>query len=59
MRLNPPTLAIFAASALLALMALVTKFALVPMPRYFPHQEFWLAIAAYVLLMLGNVVRGI
>jgi hypothetical protein len=29
------------------------------MPRYLPHQEYWLAISAYMVLMVGNLVRGL
>jgi hypothetical protein len=28
-------------------------------PRYLPHQEFWLAIIAYMVLMVGNLVKGL
>jgi hypothetical protein len=24
-------------------------------PRYLPHQEFWLSITAYLTLMIGNL----
>ena len=56
MRLNPPTLVIFLISVTLATLAIVTKIGFVPMPRYIPHQEFWLAFAAYITLMLGNII---
>jgi hypothetical protein len=59
MRLNPPTIAIFLISLTLAILALVTKLGFVGVPRYLPHQEFWLAITAYITLMVGNLVRGI
>jgi hypothetical protein len=59
MRLNPPTLVIFLISFTLAVLALITKLGFVPVPRYLPHQEFWLAITAYVTLMIGNLVRGL
>jgi len=59
MRLNPPTIAIFLISLTLALLALVTKLGFVGVPRYLPHQEFWLAITAYITLMVGNLVRGL
>ena len=59
MRLNPPTIAIFLISLTLAILALVTKLGFVGVPRYLPHQEFWLAITAYVTLMVGNLVRGV
>ena len=59
MRLNPPSVLIFLASVVLAALALVTKLGFIPMPRYLPHQEFWLAIMAYITLMIGNMVRGL
>lgn len=59
MRLNPPTLLVFLIALVLALLAVATKLALFAMPSYIPHQEFWLAISAYVTLMIGNMIRGI
>ena len=57
MRLTPPSIAIFLVSLTLALLALITKLGIVP--HYLPHQEFWLAITAYITLMVGNLVRGL
>ena len=59
MRLNPPTIVIFLISLVLAVLAMVTKIGLIPIPRYLPHQEYWLAITAYMVLMFGNLVRGL
>jgi len=59
MRLNPPTIIIFLISLVLAALALVTKMGFVPIPRYIPHQEYWLAMTAYLVLMVGNLVRGL
>ncbi len=59
MRLNPPTIVIFLMSFVLATLALVTKLGVIPVPRYLPHQEFWLSITAYFTLMVGNLVRGL
>ncbi len=59
MRLNPPSVLIFLASVVLVVLALITKVGIIPMPRYLPHQEFWLAIMAYMMLMIGNMVRGL
>ncbi len=59
MRLNPPSLLIFWIAFLLALVAIATKLGTVGVPRYVPHQEYWLAIVAYFTLMLGNIVRGL
>lgn len=59
MRLNPPPLLVFLAALVFALLAVITKMGLLSMPRYIPHQEFWFAIIAYLILMVGNLVRGI
>ncbi|MCH9764891.1 MAG: hypothetical protein K0U34_02720 [Alphaproteobacteria bacterium] len=59
MRLNPPTIIIFALSFVLAALAIITKVGIIPIPRYLPHQEFWLAIVAYFVLMSGTVFRGL
>ena len=59
MRLNPPTIVIFLISLVLAALALVTKMGFVPIPRYIPHQEYGLAMTAYLVLMVGNLVRGL
>jgi hypothetical protein len=57
MRLNPPSIAIFLVALTLALLALITKIGLLGVPHYLPRQEFWLAITAYITLMVGNLVR--
>ena len=59
MRLNPPTLLVFLISLVLAGLAVATKLGFLNVPRYLPHQEYWLAITAYMVLMVGNVVRGL
>src|SRR5262245_35214646 len=61
MRLNPPSLFIFSISLLLAGTALISKFGAIGInvPRYLPHQEYWLAMVAYIVLMVGNLVRGL
>lgn len=59
MRLNPPSILIFLMSFVLASLAIVTKLGFIPIPRYLPHQEFWLSIVAYVTLMIGNLVKGL
>jgi len=58
MRLNAPTIFIFLLSLVIAILALVPKFG-VTIPHYFPNQEYWLAILAYVVLMIGNLVKGL
>ena len=59
MRLNPPSIVIFLIALVLASLALVMRLGFVPMPRYLPHQEFWLAITAYFTLMVANLVKGL
>lgn len=59
MRLNPPSLPIFLIALILAVLAMLMKMGFVAIPRYLPHQEYWLAISAYLVLMIGNVVRGL
>jgi hypothetical protein len=50
---------IFLISFVLATLSLITKLGFIPVPRYLPHQEFWLAMTAYLTLMVGNLVRGL
>jgi hypothetical protein len=59
MRLSPPTLLLFMISLVLAVIAMVTKLGYVPVPRYIPHQEYWLAITAYMVLTVGVLFRGL
>ncbi|MGF1651212.1 MAG: hypothetical protein ACFCUN_12270 [Hyphomicrobiaceae bacterium] len=58
MRLNPPSLLIFLISFVLAAVAVVTKLG-IGLPRYIVHQEYWLAITAYLVIMIGCIVRGL
>ena len=60
-RLNAPTILIFMLSLILAVAAIVNQLspALLGPFLYIPHQPFWLAIGAYVILMIGNIVRGL
>jgi hypothetical protein len=59
MRLNPPSILLFLISFMLAVLAIATKLGYFAIPRYLPHQEYWLAISAYMVLMVGNLVRGL
>lgn len=59
MRLNPPTIVIFLISLVLAALSLIMKLGIVHVPLYLPHQDFWLSITAYLLLMMGVLVRGL
>jgi hypothetical protein len=60
-RLNSPSIYVFLISLVLAAVALVSKFGAIGInvPRYLPHQEYWLAMMAYVVLMIGVIVRGV
>ena len=55
MNLSRPTNGVFILSLMLAALALATQFTPIP---YVSGHEFWVAIAAYVVLMLGNLLRG-
>ena len=59
MRLSPPTLLLFLISLVFALLAMVTKLGYLPVPRYLPHQEYWLAITGYMVLTVGVLFRGL
>ena len=59
MRLSPPTLLLFLISLIFALIAMATKLSYVPIPRYLPHQEYWFAIVAYMVLSVGVIFRGL
>jgi hypothetical protein len=57
MNLTPPTTLTFFISMLLAVLAIVGQFVSM-VSNYIPISMFWLAIVAYIVLFLGNVVRG-
>jgi hypothetical protein len=61
MKLNAPSIFIFVISVLLAAVALLSKFGAIGInvPRYLPHQEYWLAMTAYLVLMVGVLARGL
>ena len=53
--LSAPTAPVFWISVVLAVLALLGHFARIP---FFIEYQFWTAIVAYVVLLLGNVLRG-
>lgn len=61
MRLNPPSIIVFIISVLIAAVALISKFGAIGInvPRYLPHQEYWLAMTAYLVLMVGVIAKGL
>jgi hypothetical protein len=56
MRLSAPTHQIFYISVVLFVLALIGYFVLIP---YVSLYAFWLAIAAYVVLAAGNLLKGV
>ncbi|MEL7543709.1 MAG: hypothetical protein AAFZ01_10765 [Pseudomonadota bacterium] len=59
MRLNPPTIFVFLISMALVLIAVISQLGIYQIPFYIPNQSFWFAVFAYVVLAVGNLVRGL
>ena len=59
MRLTAPTTLIFLISLILAVVAVVGKLGYVPIPHMIPNQDFWFAVFAYIVLMSGNLIKGL
>jgi hypothetical protein len=57
MRLNAPTKMVFLISLILAVLAVIGYF--VPSVPYLHTYEFWLAIAAYVVLAAACILKGV
>ena len=55
MSLSPPTTIVFTVSIFLAILAIIGVF--VPIP-FFTDNGFWVVVAAYVILAIGNIFRG-
>jgi heme/copper-type cytochrome/quinol oxidase subunit 1 len=55
MRLTPPTKTVFYISAVFAVVGFIANFVTIPVLSNF---SFWLVVAGYVLLFLGNTVQG-
>jgi hypothetical protein len=53
--LSAPTPAVFWISVVLVILALLGHFFVIP---FLTEYKFWIAIVGYVVLFLGNVVRG-
>jgi hypothetical protein len=56
MPLSAPTIPIFWVSVALAVLALIGHFTKV---QFLTEYQFWLAIAGYVVLFLGNILKGL
>jgi hypothetical protein len=54
--LSAPTIPIFWVSVALAVLALIGHFTKV---QFLTEYQFWLAIAGYVVLFLGNILKGL
>ncbi len=57
MRMTPPTKMTLFISMLLAAVSVVGQFASM-VTNYIPISMFWVAIVAYIVLLLGVLVRG-
>jgi hypothetical protein len=55
MRLTPPKKIVFWISLILAVVGLVASFVTIP---FLSGIAFWLVLVGYVLLALGNAVKG-
>lgn len=59
-RFSTPKVFVFFLALFLAVVAIVDKFNIVPnVPSVLVDQAFWLAFIAYILLMLGNLVKNL
>ena len=56
MSLSPPSTVVFIVSLILAALAVIGKFAAIP---FITENGFWVAVAAYVILAVGNLFRGV
>jgi hypothetical protein len=56
MNLNAPTQVVFIISLIIAVLALIGNFVLVPFVSEF---KFWFAIVAYVVLAAACVLKGV
>ena len=58
LRLTPPTITTFLISLVLAAVAVAGQY-VDQISNLVPVNMFWLAVIAYVVLFVGNIVRGI
>ncbi|MEM1181328.1 MAG: hypothetical protein AAGM22_23500 [Acidobacteriota bacterium] len=54
MKTSAPTQPVFIIAIILFALALLAHFAIVPIPA----PPFWLAVAAFVVLLFGNLFKG-
>lgn len=56
MNLSAPTMPVFIVSLVLAVLALLGMFIAIP---FISANAFWVAIVAYIVLLVGNVMTGL
>jgi hypothetical protein len=56
LNLSAPTLPVFLIAAVLFILALLGHFVVIPVVTMY---QFWLALAAFVVLALGNLLKGL
>ncbi len=56
LNLSAPTVPVFLVSVALAILALIGHFA---SAGFLTTQKFWIAILAYVVLLVGNLFKGL
>ena len=56
MNLSAPTQPVFLISVVLAVLAVVSTFVAIPVVS---ANAFWVAIIAYLVLLAGNVLKGV
>lgn len=56
MNLSAPTMPIFIIAVVLAALAIIGKFSALP---FITENGFWVAIVAFVVLALGNILKGV
>jgi len=56
MNLSPPTNKVFWISLVVALLGIVASFVSIP---FVSDNAFWFVVVAYVLLFLGNTMKGV
>ena len=57
-RLTPPTITTLLISLILAVVAVVGQYSH-QISNIIPVSMFWLAVIAYIVLLLGNLIRGL
>ena len=57
-RLTPPTLTTLSISLILAVVAIAGQY-VHQISNAIPVSMFWLAVAGYIVLLLGNLIRGL